>query len=116
MGNVSNTEYPVLWQLKCNWSSHQPHRQHLFLNEWGGNFEFEFCNKIEDKFNRGMPYITHSAFLHDYLWRLQILLCIAPCVEVACKRLFLIQQHSKEQGQALVFDPSQDCFGLMFHL
>ena len=38
--------------------------------------------------------------------------CIFPRVEVICKGLFLIQQHSKEQGQALVSDHSQHCFGL----
>lgn len=38
--------------------------------------------------------------------------CILPRVEVICKGLFLIQQHSKEQGQALVSDHSQHCFGL----
>ena len=38
--------------------------------------------------------------------------CILPCVEVTCKGLFLIQQHSKEQGQALVSDHSQHYFGL----
>lgn len=38
--------------------------------------------------------------------------CILPRVEVTCKGLFLIQQHSKEQGQALVSDHSQHYFGL----
>ena len=53
--------------------------------------------------------MTHSAVLHAYFWRSQMLLtffrhqlmysvfCIVPCVEVACKGLFLMQQHSKEQ-------------------
>ena len=41
--------------------------------------------------------------------------CIVPCVEVECKGLFLIQKHSEEQGQALVFNHSQRCFGYMLH-
>ena len=32
--------------------------------------------------------------------------CIVPRVEVACKGLFFIQQHTKEQNQALVSDHS----------
>ena len=93
----------------------------LFLNEWDGNFGFQFCKNIEDKFNRGMPCITHSVVLHAYLrtfCRHQVMydvFCIEPCVEVACKRLFFIQQHSKEQGQALVSDHCQHCFGFMLH-
>ena len=42
--------------------------------------------------------------------------CIVTCVGVKCKGLFFIRQHSKEQGQALGFDPSQHCFGFMLHL
>ena len=30
---------------------HPPHTQPLFLIGWGGNFEFKFCNNIEDKFS-----------------------------------------------------------------
>ena len=41
--------------------------------------------------------------------------CTVPCVEVACKGLFLIQKHSEEQSQALVFNHSQHCFGYMLH-
>ena len=41
--------------------------------------------------------------------------CIVPCVEVVCKGLFLIQKHNEEQGQALVFNYSQSCFGYMLH-
>ena len=41
--------------------------------------------------------------------------CFVTSVEVSCKGLFLIQQHSKEQGQTLVFDRSQHCFGLILH-
>ena len=74
MGDVSNTDYPVSWQLKCCWSPHQPHRQPLLLNEWGGNFEFEFCNNIENEFIEGIPCITPSVVLHAYLRRSQILL------------------------------------------
>ena len=40
---------------------------------------------------------------------------IVPCVEVACKGLFLIQKHSEEQDQALVFNHSEQCFGHMVH-
>ena len=38
-----------------------------------------------------------------------------PCVEVACKGLFLIQKHNEEQGEALVFNHSQQCCGHMPH-
>ena len=74
-----------------------------------------------------MQCITPSVALHAFLKRSQILLtftrhqvmhsvfCIAPCVEVACKRFFLIQKHSEEQGQALVFNYFQQCFGHMLH-
>lgn len=41
--------------------------------------------------------------------------CIEPCVEVTCKGLIFIQQHSKEQVQALVSDHSQHYFGFMPH-
>ena len=73
----------------------------------------------------GVSFITHSVVLHAYLSRSQILLtlnrhqviysvfCIVPGVEVSCEGLFLMQQHKKKQGQALVFDQSQHCFGLM---
>ena len=119
MGNVSNTDYPVSWQLKCCWSPHKHHRQLLFLNERDGNFQFEFCNNIENKFNGGISCITPSVVLHAYIRRSKILLtftwhqvmhsvfCIVPCVEVPCKGLFLIQKHSEQQGQALVFNHSQ---------
>ena len=102
--------------------------QWIFSNMWGGNFELEFCKNKVYKFNGGGPCITHSFVIHAYLWRSQILLtfsrhqvicrvfCIVPCVEVTCKGLFLIQQHSKEKGQALVSDHSQHCFGSMLHL
>ena len=127
MDNVSNTDYPVSWQLKSCWSPHQPHRQPLFLNDWGGHVEFEFCINIENKFKGGMPCITLSIALHAFLRRSQILLtfnrhqvmhivfCIVPCVEVACKRLILIQRHSEKQGQALAFNHSQHCFGHMLY-
>ena len=74
MDNISNSDHPVLWQLKRSWIPHQPHRQLLFSNELGINFEFEFCNNIEDKFNGCMPCITYSSVLHVYLRRSQILL------------------------------------------
>ena len=72
--------------------------------------------------------ITHSVVLHAYLRRAQILFTfvkhqvmysvfsIVPCVEVSCKGLFLMQQHSKEQVQALVFNHSQHCLDLCFIL
>lgn len=41
--------------------------------------------------------------------------CILPRVEVTCKGLFLIQQHSKEQGQALVSDHSQHYLDFMYN-
>ena len=103
MGNFSSTDYPVSWQLKCCWSPYQPHRQPLFLNEWVGYFEFEFCNNIENKFSGGITCITPSVALHAFLRRSEILLTfnrhrvmhtvffIVPCVEVACKGLFLIK-------------------------
>ena len=65
MGNVSNTNYPVLRQLKHCWSTDQS----LFLYEWGQNFELDFCKTIEDKFNGDIPCIAHSAFLHACLKR-----------------------------------------------
>ena len=100
MGNVSNIDYPVSWQLKCCWSPHKPHRQFLFLNEWDGNFQFEFCNNIENKFNGGISCITPFVVLHAYLRRSQILLtftwqqvmhsvfCMVPRVEVYVKDSF----------------------------
>ena len=72
---------------------HQPHCQLLFLNKSDRNFEFELCDNIEDKFNDGIPCITHSVVFHAFLWRSQILLtfnrhhviysvfCIVPGVE-----------------------------------
>ena len=74
MGNIFNSDYPVLWQLKRSWSPHQTHCQPLFSNESGVNFEFEFCNNIEDRFNRVMSYITDYVVLHVYLRRSRILL------------------------------------------
>ena len=86
-----------------------PIPRHLSPNKWGGNFEFEFCKNIDDKFNGSMPCITHSVALYAYLRRLQILLtlsrhqmlqslfCVVPFIEVACKELFNIQQHCKEK-------------------
>ena len=76
--------------------------------------------------------VCYVVVIHAYFMRSQILLtfsshqlmhsvfCIAPDVKVSCKGLFLVQQHRKQQawikqGQELVFDPSQDCFGLMLH-
>ena len=112
MGNISTSDYLVLWQLKRSWSFYQPNRQPLFSNESGVNFEFEFCNNIEDKFNWGMSCITYSVVLHVYLRISQILFTfnrlqvmhsvfsIALSGEVAYKGLLLIQQHSKVQGQA----------------
>ena len=74
MRNVANTNYPVLWQLK-NISNPLPfHPQSLFLNEWGRNFEFEFCKNIEDKLNGVLPRVTQSVVLHAYIRRSQILL------------------------------------------
>ena len=115
MGDVSNTDYPVLWQLKYSWNTHQPHHRLLILNEWGRNFEFEFCKNIEDKLNGSIPCITITYFvvIHACPRRSQVILtfnrhrtmysvfCIAPCIEVACEGLFFIHQHSNEQGQAL---------------
>ena len=40
---------------------------------------------------------------------------VVPCVEAACKGLFLIQTHIEEQGQALIFNHCQHCFGLLLH-
>ena len=74
MGNISNSDYPVLWQLKHSWNPNQPQHQSLFLNESGVNFELELYNIIKDKFDVGMSCITYSVFLHLYLRRLQILL------------------------------------------
>ena len=54
MRNSSNSDYPVLCQLKQSWSSHQPHHQPFFSKELGVNFESQLCDKIEDKFNGGM--------------------------------------------------------------
>ena len=72
-GSVSNTGYPVSWQFKCCWSPYQPHRQSFFLNEWCGNFEFELCNNIENKFNGGMPCIAPYVSLHAFLRRSEVL-------------------------------------------
>ena len=75
----------------------------------------------------GVYHVLLSVVFHAYLRRSEILLifnkhqlihsvfCIVPCVEVACKRLFLIQKHSEEQGQALVFNQSQHYLGYMLH-
>ena len=43
------------------------------------------------------------------------LFCILPSVEGASKRLLLVQKHSEEQGQILVFNHSQHFFGHMLH-
>ena len=70
-----------------------------------------------------MSCITPSVAFYAFLRRSEVLtsnrhqvvssvLFIVPCVEVACKGLFLIQ---KEQGEALVFNHSQQCFGHMPH-
>ena len=40
---------------------------------------------------------------------------IVLSVKVAYKGLCLMQQHNKEQDQALVSDHLQHSFGLMFH-
>ena len=74
MGNISNSDYPVLWQLKRSWSPQQPHRQSLSLNESGVDFEFEFSNNIENKFSGCMSCITHFIVFHVYLRRSQMLL------------------------------------------
>ena len=63
-----------LWQLKRSWSPLQPHCQPLFSNKSGVNFDFEFCNNIEDEFNGGMSCITYSVALHVYLRRSRVLL------------------------------------------
>ena len=74
-----------------------------------------------------MPCVTYSVALHVYLRRSQILLTfnilqvmysifyIVLSIKVAYKGLCLMQQHNKEQDQALVSDHSQHSFGLMFH-
>ena len=51
-GNISNSGYPVLWQLKRSWSHYQLHCQPFFSNEQGVNFKFEFCNSIEENLMR----------------------------------------------------------------
>ena len=81
MGHISNSDYLVSWQPKRRWSPHQHQRQPLFSIESGVNFEFEFCNKIEDKCNGGMSCITYSVILHVYLIRPQILLTF-NCLQV----------------------------------
>lgn len=72
--------------------------------------------------------LCHVVVIHTYLRRSQILLtcnrhivylmcsvfCTVTVAELSSKGLFPIQQNSKEQGQALVFDHSQYCFELMF--
>ena len=63
-GNISIIPYPI-------------HPQSLFLYEWGGNFEFEFCKNIEDKLNGDMPCITHSVVFHAYLMGSQIYLALS---------------------------------------
>ena len=88
-------------------------------------------DNIENKLNwgrgRSMPCIAPSVTLHALLRRSDILLIfnrhrvmhsgffIVPCAEVACKAVFLIQNHNEEQGQALIFNHSQQCFGHMLH-
>lgn len=105
-----------------------PQPQRFFSNEWGGNFKFEFCKNVVDKFNAAEPCIVHSFVLHAYLRRSQILLtfsrhqvvysvfCIVPWVELACKGLLLLQEHCKEQHQTLVSDHCQYCFRSILHL
>ena len=126
MGNISNSDYPVLWQLKCSWSSHQHYRQPLFSNESGVDFEFQLCNNIEDKFYEVILCITYSVVLHVYLRRSQILLTfnrpqvMYSVIFIVLKQKLLIMgsfsySNSKVQGQALVFDHCQHCFGLMLH-
>ena len=70
-----------------------------------------------------MSCILHFVVFHAYFRKLllrfsshQVIYSaffIAICAEVACKGIFLIQQHSKEQGQPLVCDHSQHCFEIM---
>ena len=83
--------------------THSPDPQSLFLYEWVGNFEFEFCKNTEDKFN-GICYVTLIllSFMHisrddKFYWHLVgvkwgvVLFALSRCVEVACKELSLIQ-------------------------
>ena len=42
-----------------------------------------------------------------------IVFSIVPLVEAVYKRLILMQQYSKVQGQALVLGHTQHCFGLI---
>ena len=65
---------PQLWQFKRSQNPHQPDYQPFFSNNLGVNFEFEFCNNIEDKFNGGMSRITYYVALHVYLKGSQMLL------------------------------------------
>ena len=70
-----------------------------------------------------MPCIPYSAsFIRSQILltfnRLQVMysvFSIALEVEVAYKGLFLIQQHSKVQGQALVYNLPKHYFGSMLH-
>ena len=71
-----------------------------------------------------MPCITPSVALHAFLRRSEILLAfnrhhvmhsvffIVPCIEDACKGLFLIQKHSEQQGR--VWNLSQQRFHVCF--
>ena len=75
MSDVSHTDYQVrIVTAKYSLSPHQLHHRPFILNEWGGNFEPEFCKSIEDKFNGSMPCITHSVVIHARLRISQILL------------------------------------------
>lgn len=130
MGNVFNTDCPVIWHLKHHGNNPHPTDptpQFLFSNKWGVNFEFKFCQNTDYKVNGGMPCIIQIVVLHIYLKRSQILLtfsrhqlksslfCIVPCVEDACKGHFLIQKRSKEHDQELVFDPYLHHCRFMLH-
>ena len=77
MGNVFNTDCPVIWHLKHHGNNPHPTDptpQSLFLNKWGVNSEFKFCQNTDDKVNGGMPCIIQIVVLHIYLKRSQILL------------------------------------------
>ena len=61
-------------------------------------------------------YLMHISGDHKYYWLLiGTKWCIVFFIEAACKGFFLIHQHSKEQGQALVSDHSQHCLWFVLH-
>ena len=107
-----------------------PHSLQLkffLLDESNGNFEFGFFKNTQDKFNGIWPvliillfFIRISRDQKYYRHLVSIKWCgeyfaLSRWVEVACKGLSLIQQHSKKQGQTLVSDHSQHCSGFMLN-